>query len=87
MGSSKDGVQPLKKSIPKIYKRHWLEAVLWGWIRAQKVLVESITIEQSILSFYKDLGITEEEYPLADCFTTYKRMTREFYDSQKTNPK
>ena len=84
MGSGKDGVQPLKKSIPKIYKRHWLEGVLFGWVRAQTTLVESITLEQSILSFYKGLGITEDEFPMTDCITTYMRMNKELYNSEKT---
>ncbi len=86
MGSGKDGVQhkSLKQSVNKIYKRQWLEGVLFGWIRAQKTLIESVTFEQSVLLFYKDLGIDEQDFPMADCITTYTRMQKEFYDSQKT---
>ena len=86
MGSSENGIQPksLKQSVNKIYKRQWLEGVLFGWIRAQKTLIASITIEQSILSFYKDLDITESDFPMADCYSTFMRMSKEFLDSQKT---
>ena len=85
MGSMADDLQrkSLKQIIPKIYKRHWLEGVLFGWIRGQKTLVNSVTIEQAIQSFYKDMDISEDDYPLQDCKTTYKRMTQEFYDNQK----
>lgn len=87
MGSGKDGVQhkSVKQSIQKIYKRQWLEGVLFGWIRAQRTLVPSVTIEQAIQSFYKDLDITPDDFPTADCVTTYTRMTKELYESQKSN--
>lgn len=69
----------IKQRIPKIYKRQWLEAVLFGWIRANKTIIPSITIEQAVESFYKDQDITEYDYPMSDCISTYQRMTREFY--------
>lgn len=74
----------LKQIIPKLYKRQWLEGVLFGYIRACKTIVPSITIEQAIQQFYKDQDITEEDFPMTDCLTTYQRMTREYYDSQKS---
>lgn len=74
----------MKQIIPKLYKRQWLEGVLFGWIRANKTLIPSMTIEQAIQSFYKDQDITEEDFPLTDCLTTYQRMTREYYDAQKS---
>ena len=76
--------QPLNKVIPKIYKRQWLEGVLFGWIRAHKTLVPSASVEQAIKSFYKDQDITEGEFPMQTCRTVYKRMTNEYYNSQKT---
>jgi len=73
----------LKQNIPKIYKRQFLEAFLFGWIRGQKTLVESLTVQQSIEAFYKDTGIDESEFPIKDCFNVYNRMTKENYDSKK----
>lgn len=86
MGSSEDSFQrkSLKQIIPKIYKRQWLESALFGWIRACKTLVPSITLEQAIQSFYKDQDISEEDFPMADCVTTYTRMTKEYHDSRKS---
>lgn len=88
MGSMEDDLQrkSLKQVIPKLYKRQFLEGVLFGWIRAQKALVPSITIEQAVESFYKDQDITEDEFPLTDCRTTYHRMTSEYHKSKKSNP-
>jgi hypothetical protein len=85
MGNSKSDIQhkSLKQIIPKIYKRQWLEGVLFGWIRANKTLVPSITIEQAVKSFYKDQDISEDDFPMADCITTYQRMTKEYYESLK----
>lgn len=77
----------LKQNIPKIYKRQFLEAFLFGWIRGQKTLVESLTVQQSIEAFYKDTGIDESEFPIKDCFNVYNRMTQENYDSIKTAKK
>lgn len=86
MGGLEDDLQhsTLKQAIPKIHKRLFLEGVLFGWIRGQKKLVPALTIEKSIYSFYDDSDITEKDWPLQDCKTTYKRMTKEFFDEKKT---
>lgn len=88
MGGMADDIQhqSLKQSINRIYKRQWLEGVLFGWIRAHKTIIPSVTIEQAIQSFYKDQDITEEDFPMTDCTTIYRRMTKEYYDSKKTKP-
>jgi len=74
----------LKQSIPKIYKRQFLEALLFGWIRGQVTLVPAVTLEQSIKGFYKESKINEDDWPLRDCLTTYHRMVKELYKSEQT---
>lgn len=75
----------IKDVIPKIYKRQFLEACLFGWIRSAKTFIPTITTEQAIQAFYKDQDITEEDYPVSSARTDYNRMTREYYASQKTD--
>lgn len=86
MGDLEDDIHSatLKKALPKIYKRSWLDACLFSWVRAQKNLVPNISIDKAIARFYKEFDITESDYPLRDCQTTYTRMNQEYYDAQKS---
>lgn len=79
-------IQPksLKQAIPKIYRRDLIEKVLFGWVQGQRVLVQSRTIEEAIRHFYKYTGFTESDISIESAKTTYKRMVKEYYDSQKT---
>ena len=76
-------VTPLKDVVPKIYKRRFQDALLYGFIRGQITVLNQITIEKSIFCFYKEFDINEDDYPLSACKTTYNRMMKEFYENEK----
>lgn len=81
-----DNLQPvnLRDRIGKIYKRQWLDSVLFGWITGQRRLLPSVSVRQSIDMFLAHHGLTYDDLSMEDCERTYNRMNNEFFDAQKT---
>ena len=76
--------KPLKEVVSKLYKRRFHEVLLFGFIRGQISLLSNITVEQSIICFYKEYKIEEDDYPMSNCKATYHRMIKEFYENEKS---
>jgi len=70
----------LTKCIPKIYKRNAENIGMFFWVRAQKDLVPTITIEQSIMKFFRFTGIDIEEWDIDCAKVTYCRLQDEFFE-------
>ena len=72
-------IRSIKKTIPKIYKRTFLDAALFSWIKAQKDLIPNISIDQSIEKFRSHWSLTEDDWSSSDMRVTYNRITKEFF--------
>lgn len=83
MGTDVRGTN-LKGAIPKIYKRQWLDAALFGWVSGQKNLLPSVTIDQCIEMFMKHFDLSEDDISHGTCRQTYNRMVTEMYDDRKS---
>jgi hypothetical protein len=75
------------KLVPKIYRRNAEDLGLFFWIRAQKDIVPTITIEQAILSYFRELGVSVDDWDMITARQTYTRMQHEFYDKCRENTK
>ena len=65
------------KLIPNIYKRNAENMMLFAWVNAQKSIVPTITILQSIRSYinYFDL----DEWDMESAMATYTRLQKEYH--------
>lgn len=68
------------RMIPKIYKHHAENIGLFFWIRAQMAIVPTVRKEQAVMSFFKEVGITLDEWDIESACSTYARMQKEFLD-------
>jgi hypothetical protein len=76
--------KPLNKCIPSIYKRNAESIGLFFFVKAQKQIVPAITLEQSIMNFFRCAEISLDEWDIESARTTYSRMQKEFYDDCKS---
>ena len=70
------------KLIPKIYRRKYTDIGLFFYVEAQKGIMPAIPTSKAIENFYR--YICEDDYDEQCARTTFDRMKREFYESQKT---
>lgn len=74
--------------IPSIYKRSHLHSAIFWWVSAQKsAFPNSISIENSILSFYKFSDINEDDLPIKTAKQVYLRMNKELIEKQRSDVK
>lgn len=71
----------LTKLIPRIYKRNTENLMLFSWVNAQKQILPTITIEQSIWNFFKFAGI--DSWDMESAIVTYSRMQKEYFEDCK----
>ena len=74
----------LTQCIPKIYKRNAENIGMFFWVRAQKNLVPTITIEQSIRKFFQFTNIGVDEWDIDCAEVTYYRLQEEFFEDCKS---
>lgn len=70
----------LTKLIPKIYKRNAENIMLFAWVKAQKAILPTVTIEQSINMYFHQMCISIDEWDLQCAMTTYNKMQKDFYE-------
>ena len=75
----------LMKLIPKLYRRSYEDNGLYFFVRGQKQLLPSLTIDLAIKNYFREVGIEFDEWDLDCARVTYFRMVHEFYDNQKCN--
>jgi hypothetical protein len=69
-----------KNLIPKIYKRNAENTMLFAWVKAQKQIVPTITLDQSIMSYFKHFGITLDEWDIECARNEYIRMQKDYFE-------
>jgi len=70
-----------KSTIAAIYKRRYEDIGMFYFIEGQRYVVPMVTIEQAIENFFRYMGI--REFNADSAMTTYSRMKKEYFDSQK----
>lgn len=74
---------PLQKKVTKlidrIYKSNAENMGLFFFIKGQQSIVPTIKIEQSIMSYFKFLGITLDDWDIDSAKSTFSRMQKEYY--------
>lgn len=77
---------PLEGLIPKIYKRNALHNAIYFWISGQRdAFPNGISIEVSLIQFYKFNKITEEDLPMKTAKGVYNRMQKELLEKIKND--
>jgi hypothetical protein len=70
----------LTKVIPNIYKRNAENIGLFFFVKAQKQIIPTVTLDQAIMNFFRFAEISLDEWDLESARTTYNRMQKDFYD-------
>lgn len=66
--------------IPNIYKRNYENVGLFFFVKAQRQIIPTITLEQSILNFFKFANIGIDEWDLESAMTTFQRLQKDYFD-------
>lgn len=69
----------ITKLIPRIYQVNAENLLLFGWVKAQKQIVPTITIAQAILNFFRFAEISVDEWEIESAKTQYDRIQKDFY--------
>lgn len=75
----------MMKLIPKIYRCSFENNGLYFFVRGQKQLLPTMTVDLAIKNYFREMGISFDEWDLDCARVTYFRMQHEFYDNQKCN--
>jgi len=70
----------LTKLIPKIYRRHAEDIALFFFVKAQKQVFPTLTVERGIQNYFRFANVTEDEWDLLSAVKTYTRMQQEFIE-------
>lgn len=73
--------------IPLLYQRQCLDHIMFGYVNGIKKAMPSVGIAECIQYFMEDNGLEEEDFPLETACTTYWRMMKEYYESQRSKYK
>jgi hypothetical protein len=68
----------LTSLIPRIYKKNAENMMLFCWIKAQKQIIPTITLEQAIWNYFRFYGI--ETWDMECARTSFERMQKEYID-------
>jgi len=66
------------KIIPRIYKRKYEDIGMFFYIEGQLKIVPTCTVEQSLCSYFRFVGI--ENYNLESAVVTFSKMRSEYID-------
>ena len=73
----------LTRLIPRMYKWNLENIGLFFFIRAQVTLIPTITMDQAIKNFRREIGISIDEWDDESIRSTYSRLQKEFYEGAK----
>lgn len=71
----------LTKPIPRIYKKSAENMLLYAWVKAQRQLIPTMTVEQAIWSYFKQFEI--DDWDIECAVVTFCRMEKEYYEDFK----
>ena len=71
------------KLISRIYKSNAENMGLFFHIRAQQAILPTITIEQSIISYFKIMGISMDDWDIDSAKSTFSRMQKEYFKDSR----
>lgn len=70
----------LTKCIPNIYKRNAENLGLFFFVKAQKQIVPTITLDQAIMNYFRFIEITLDEWDIESARVTYCNLQNDFLD-------
>jgi len=73
----------LTRLIPRMYKWNLENIGLFFFIKAQVTLIPTITMDQAIKNFRREIGISIDEWDDESIRSTYSRLQKEFYEGAK----
>lgn len=74
----------ITKRIERIYKNNAENIMLFTWVKAQRDILPTMRIEQSILGFFRSMDISIEDWDLDSAKATFSRLQKEYIDDCKT---
>lgn len=74
----------MAKGIEKFYRRSAFDLLMFGHISALVNSLPSISIEKAALNFMHFYNISEQEITLQGVLTSFYRMRKEYFESEKT---
>jgi hypothetical protein len=74
----------MTKDIFKLYKRSFTDAYFFGYVSSLKDNVPGATNEKAVLNFMRKHGVSEENVKLRTLLSTYNRMNKEYFETQRT---
>lgn len=69
--------------INNIYKSNYEDIGMFFFVEAQRQIVPAVTIEQSIVNYFRYLNT--DDYNIESSMTTYTRLKHKFFESLKSN--
>lgn len=75
-----------KKFIPALYRRGYLETLMFAHVNATRLNIPGTSIEEALIQFMKWYGLADEDWDIKTASRTYHRMTKELIQDQKTKP-
>jgi uncharacterized protein len=73
----------LTKLIPRIYKWNAENLGLFFFIKGQTQIFPTMTIETSVMNYFRFISISVDEWDVQSAMTTYNRLQNEFYSCMK----
>jgi hypothetical protein len=70
----------LTKCIPKIYKRNAENIMLFSWVRAQRQIVPTVTLDQAITNYFRFACISQEEWDLDSARSTFIKLQKDYFE-------
>ena len=67
-----------EQAIPKLYRRKYEDIAMLFWVEAQCKLVPTVTVEQALMSYFKNIGC--DNYDVQCEKVKLSRLRAEFID-------
>lgn len=77
----------IKKLIPTIYQKQWLDVAIWGMIIGMRDQSEKLTVERAAIRIQQIFSVSEEQLPMSTIKTCYHRMQNEYRQHLKAHKK
>ena len=79
--------KPCIKLIPRMYKWSFENSSLFFFIKAQQMIVPTMSIDTAMKNYCKFTGITFQDWEIESMRTIYNRMQNDFYGKNETTEK
>ena len=74
---------PYKNAIARLYRRGHLETTLFSWVICSKNYFPTLSVENSLMEWYKVFDINPDHYPMTTAMQTFARMQKELLYKEK----